>query len=218
MMSLFGRLVFPGRHGTQPWQGLLLAILGWMVASALSAQENGTSPDQNYELRTGDVVRITVFNEPDLSVEQKLDPDGVMIVPLLGRVSLTGVTARDAETKLEQLFISEEYLISPQVTVTVTDYAEQVFYIHGEVRQPGAKIFPQGRQSLDILEAITLAGDLTQYAKRGEIIIRRPLRDSNIERKITVDLDSLLKGNNNANEELVNIYPDDRIYVPERLF
>ncbi|NDV62334.1 polysaccharide export protein [Puniceicoccales bacterium CK1056] len=171
-----------------------------------------------YKLRPGDTVQITVFNEPDLSVLQELDPNGVLIVPLLGRTDLGGLTLREAETRLEETYISEEYLIDPQVTVSVAEFAEQVFYIFGEVNQPGAKKFPRGKQSLDILEAITMAGDLSQYAKRSEIVVRRPIKGSDREEKIIVDLEKVIRGSKRGNEDLITIFPEDIIFVPERMF
>lgn len=171
-----------------------------------------------YRLRPGDTVQIAVFNEPDLSVLQELDPDGVLIVPLLGRTELGGLTLREAETRLEENYISEEYLIDPQVTVSVAEYAEQVFYIFGEVNQPGAKKFPRGKQSLDILEAITMAGDLSQYARRSDIVVRRPIKGTDREEKIKVDLEKVIRGGGQGNEDLITIYPEDIIFVPERMF
>ena len=126
---------------------------------------------------------------------------------------------REAETRLEELYISNEYLISPQVTVTITKYADQVFYIFGEVNSPGAKVFPAGKQSLDILEAITMGGDLSQYAKRSELLIRRPIEGEDREEKIEVNLDKILRGNNNQDSvELIRVYPNDIVFVPERIF
>jgi len=195
----------------------LLGLLA--VINCAFAEEERSSPADFYRLQPGDTVQVTVFNEADLSIVQKLDPDGIVIVPLLGRTALGNLTMREAETKLEEQFISEEYLISPQVTLTIANYADQVFYIFGEVNQPGAKTFPEGKQSLDILEAITMAGDLSQYAKRSEIIIRRPIPGENKEEKFTVDLEAVLRGNRDSNTtELLKIYPEDIIFVPERLF
>ncbi len=212
-MNPFLRTVFP-----------VLVLFGFSLpGSVLKGQaEAEPSPDSIsksfYSLRSGDEVAITVFNEPDLAVTQKLDPDGVLIVPLLGRTQLAGFTARQAEAHLQNRFIEEDYLIDPQVTVSVTDYAEQVFYVFGEVNSPGAKSFPQGRQSLDILEAITMAGDLAQYAKRSDIVIRRPIEGTDREERIEVDLDDVIRGNRRGNDALIEIFPDDIIFVPERLF
>mgnify|MGYP000032399128 CR=1 FL=1 len=198
---------------------LCLLILLSQLVSSLCGQDAALDPEERfYRLQPGDLVQVSVFQEPDLSVQQKLDPDGVVIVPLLGRIALSGLTLREAETRLEELYVSEQYLISPQVTLTITNYAQQVFYIFGEVAQPGAKSFPEGRQNLDILEAITMAGDLTQYAKRSEITIRRPISGGSREEKIIINLDDYIKGNRNASEDLPLIYPNDRIFVPERLF
>lgn len=203
----------------------ILSALAMFLGTALQSTAEEDSPSdveesasRFYDLRPGDVVKISVFNEPDLTVSQKLDPDGVLVVPLLGRTRLEGLTPREAEEKLETRFISEEYLIQPQVTVSIVDYADQVFYIFGEVNSPGAKTFPQGKQSLDILEAITMAGDLAQYAKRSEINIRRPIKGSGRETKIVVDLDEVIRGSERRNKELIEIYPNDIIFVPERLF
>lgn len=196
-------------------------ILPLLVFAAVAcpgmAQPTDTGP-RFYTLRPGDSVQVNVFREPELAVVQKLDPDGVLIVPLLGRTQLAGLTLREAETHLEERFINEDFLIQPQVTVTISNYAEQVFYVFGEVRSPGAKTFPEGRQSLDILEAITMAGDLSQYAKRSEITIRRPRKDGTGEDRIVVDLDQMIRGDRRGSDELVMIYPQDILFVPERLF
>lgn len=197
----------------------ILLLLGLAGAGIAGAEEPAIETNATfYNLQAGDQVRISVFNEPDLSVQQEVDPDGVVVIPLLGRTSLGGLTLRDAERFLEKRFIDEEYLIHPQVTVTIASYAAQVFYIFGEVNQPGAKQFPQGKQSLDILEAITLGGDLSQYAKRTEIVIRRPIKGEDREEKFIVNLETAIRGNRQGSGELLQIYPDDIIFVPERLF
>lgn len=190
-----------------------------MINSGFSQNDSPGDPPTFYRLQPGDTVLISVYGEPDLTVTQKLDPDGVVIVPLLGRTPLADLKLREAETLLEESYISEEYLIHPQVTVSIAKYADQVFYIFGEVNQPGAKTFPEGKQSLDILEAVTMAGDLTNYAKRSELLIRRPIEGENREEKIKVNLEALLRGKSNLETtDLIRIYPNDIIFVPERLF
>ena len=198
-------------------------LLFVLLCTSAWAQSPRTDPSEDkdskfYRIRTGDSIQVSVFNEPDLNVVQKLDPDGVMIVPLLGRTALAGKTLREAEEYLEELYISQEYLINPQVTVSIAEYSEQVFYIFGEVNSPGAKTFPRGKQTLDILEAITMAGDLTQYAKRSDIVIRRPIKGQDREEKISVDLERIIRGSNRGEDQLITIYPEDIIFVPERLF
>jgi len=198
------------------WLALLFLITSSM---ALAVDDSGSvNTEETYRLRVGDLVSIVVFDEPDLNVQGKLDPDGVIIVPLLGRTALKGSTLRDAEAQLEKAFIDEEYLIQPQVTISVMQYAERVFYIFGEVASPGAKIFPPGRQSLDILEAISMAGDFSQYARKSEVTLRRPIKGTSSEDKFVLNLEKLMRGNSQGEQESVSILPDDIIYVPERMF
>jgi polysaccharide export outer membrane protein len=198
------------------WLVLLFLITSPM---ALAAEDSGSvNTEETYRLRVGDLVSIVVFDEPDLNVQGKLDPDGVIIVPLLGRTALKGSTLRDAEAQLEKAFIDEEYLIQPQVTISVSQFAERVFYIFGEVASPGAKSFPPGRQSLDILEAISMAGDFSQYAKKSEVTLRRPIKGTSSEEKFVLNLEKLMRGNRQGEQESVSILPDDIIYVPERMF
>lgn len=196
---------------------LLAATAAWAQGESLAPEEMSSGAPASYELRPGDSIRITIFNEPDLTTQQKLDSDGVAIIPLLGRIGLAGYSLRDAESFLEKQFIDEEYLIHPQVTIAVTQHAEQVFYIFGEVNRPGAKTIPAGRTSIDILEAITLAGDLGQFARRSDVLLRRPRRDGSEER-IQIDLERILRGGRSQEGELIQVYPQDIIFVPQRIF
>jgi polysaccharide export outer membrane protein len=196
---------------------LILSLTGFLpVVTAQEAELDAVK--EFYRLREGDAIRLSVFNEPDLTADQKIDPDGAVILPLLGRIELGGMTLREAETFVEKTYIDEDYLIQPQVTIRVTQHAEQVFYIFGEVNQPGSKVFPPGKTSLDILEAITMAGDLSQYAKRNEIVLRRTSSETGEEEKITIDLESIIRGSRRGGQNLLEVLPDDIIFVPERLF
>jgi polysaccharide export outer membrane protein len=197
--------------------GLLVVLVLPLITLGQSAGRPSLDTEF-YILQPGDAIQVSVFNEPDLSVRQELDKDGVMIIPLLGRTDLSGKTLREAESYLETLFVEQEFLIDPQVTVSIANYAQQVFYIFGEVNAPGAKTFPEGRQWLDILEVITMAGDLSRYAKSSEIILRRPMEGGAGEKKITINIDDVIRGKERSQEELVKIYPGDILFVPERLF
>jgi polysaccharide export outer membrane protein len=198
---------------------LILSLGGFFpVTTAQQEDEAVEAVKEFYRLSEGDAIRLSVFNEPDLTAEQKIDPDGAVILPLLGRIELGGMTLREAEAFVEKTFIEEDYLVRPQVTIRVTQHAEQVFYIFGEVNNPGSKVFPAGRTSLDILEAITMAGDLSQYAKRNEIVLRRTSPETGKEEKIIVDLESIIRGSRRGGQKLLEVLPDDIIFVPERLF
>lgn len=176
------------------------------------AQPSATS----YRLLAGDEIAIRVFDEPDLSTSQRIDDNGSIIVPLLGNVSVKGLTLRECEQMLEQRFIDEEYLLQPQVTASISRYATRKFTVFGEVRSPGTKTLPVGESSINIVEALSLAGDFTEYAKRNQVRITRK-DDQGRELTVEVDVDDFIKGNRNRpDQRQVLIYPNDVIFVPER--
>lgn len=174
--------------------------------------------DPLYTLKPKDVINIRVFREPDLNVSAPLETDSTIVVPLLGRVSLENKTLREAETHIRNLFIKGEFLIDPQVTITIRSYGGEIFYIFGEIARPGAKAMPAGKQQLDILEAITLAGDFTQFAKRSEIVVRRQDPTTGQEESFTIDFDKVLRGRGTQKLKDIQILPGDILFVPERLF
>jgi protein involved in polysaccharide export with SLBB domain len=195
-----------------------ILFISLLLFTSLSLAQVPQDAEEEYRIQPGDTLEITVFNEPDLKVQQELDPNGLLNVPLLGRTLLMDYTLSEAESFLEAAFIEQEYLIKPQITVSVIQHAQQVFYIFGEVNNPGAKALPAGKRTIDILEAITLAGDLGQYAKRSEIILRRPIPGKNDEEQIVINLDEMIRGKNRGRSELIQILPQDIIFVPERIF
>jgi polysaccharide export outer membrane protein len=206
---------------------VIIILLAVMAGASAATPDSDGQPtpanpqadvDESYALQTGDVIRITVFNEPDLSVEAKVDPQGNIVLPLLGAVSVAGNNVRQVEQLLENKYIEEELLVAPQVSAVITQFTSQVFYLFGEVNSPGAKAIPPGKQYVGILEAITMGGDLTQFARRREILLRRPDPAGGAETRIQIDLDHILRGERGSADPTVRVFPGDIIFVPERLF
>ncbi|TBW09305.1 polysaccharide export protein [Azotobacter chroococcum] len=146
----------------RPFLSLLLALL-LLGSGSVSAQGNST-----YRLASGDVIRINVFGEQDLSIEEiRLTDAGSFSYPFIGEVQARGKTA----TELEQLLTSKlkgDYLVDPRVSVSVLKYRE--FYISGEVKEPGGYPYQPG---LTLRRAIALSGGLTELASTGRITIVR---------------------------------------------
>lgn len=201
MISRFTRILFS------------LAIAFCCLGSA-----KAQSVDDSYRLRVGDVISVTVFNEPDLAVSSTIDAKGVITIPLLRSVKIEGLSVRETEDTIENLFKSEEYLIAPQVTVNITAYALKQVHIFGEVRNPGPKSFPANVTKMDIIEVISLAGDFTDLAKSNEVRVTRSNEDGSTE-VIVMDVTRLRSGQRQRNnEKSYSILPGDVIFVPERLF
>jgi protein involved in polysaccharide export with SLBB domain len=120
-----------------------------------------TKVDQEYLLGPGDKIELTVEGIPGLDKKEfALDAQGNIFVPYLGQVGILGLSVRDVESKLIRMF-AVSLLEDPQVTVGIKEYRSQYFYVMGSVYKPGK--YPLV-QSTDILDALALAGGLTDKA------------------------------------------------------
>jgi protein involved in polysaccharide export with SLBB domain len=139
---------------------------------ALSIESNF----EQYKLGSGDVINITVFGEPDLSMTIKIPHLGVMNYPFLGDVAVIGLTGSQLESTIYRGLLGD-YLIEPSVSVTIEEY--RPFFISGEVKKPSG--YPY-QPDLTVDKAAALAGGYTERASKFKIIIRREVngQQSNI--------------------------------------
>jgi polysaccharide export outer membrane protein len=187
-----------------------------MVISGPSAFAAPEHSEATYYLQISDTVRIEVLREPDLSIEQQLDAQGTVKVPLLGNMKIAGKSIDACERLLEDAFVKADILLNPQINVSIIGYATQTFYIFGEVNRPGVKTLPPGRNSIDIFEAISLGGELTRYARRNEIRIQSQNNGNSTE--VVINLDSILDGTSDLSEPQYRVQPGDIVVISERLF
>jgi len=141
---------------------LLLAalVLAWGPAAPSTAQE--------YVIGARDVLKITVWGQDDLSKEYPVDPDGYVSFPLIGRVKATGLTptafAGELRTRLEK-----DYLVNPQVLVSVREYLSQKVHVSGEADKPGVYYLSGPTTVRDILSR---AGGLSKAAGSQVVLVR----------------------------------------------
>ncbi len=144
----------------------LLVSLLLLCCTSVMAEGSST-----YKLASGDVIRINVFGEPDLSFEEiRLNDAGIFSYPFIGDVRAKGKTAAEIEQLLADK-LKDGYLVNPRISISVLQYRE--FYISGEVQKPGGYPFQPG---LTLRRAAALAGGLTERASTSRITI---IRDSN---------------------------------------
>ena len=93
--------------------------------------------DGDYVLGAGDVVKISVFEHPDLASEVRLSESGKISFPLIGEVPLVGMTARDAEARITQLLALGGFIKKPQVNLLVLQFRSQQVSVLGQVNRPG---------------------------------------------------------------------------------
>ena len=144
---------------------LLLSL--WVLSS--SAQND------DYQLNSGDAVRIHVYGEPDLSFESLLiGHNGRISYPFLGELKVSGKTA----AQLQQVItdgLKPDYLVDPRISVSIVRY--RPFFVNGEVKKPGGVEFQPG---LTLRKAISLAGGFTERANKKQVQV---IADDDPERK-----------------------------------
>jgi len=146
-----------------------------------------------YKIAPRDRLSISVFNHPELSTRPaNIDPknekgfavssDGTVLLALVGRVSVGGMTKEEASSFLTREY--GRYLKNPDVTVEILN---QRIYVMGEVNKPG--VVPLTNESMTIVEAIAQAGDFNVYSQRSSVKVMRG--DLNRPSISTVDMTRL---------------------------
>jgi polysaccharide export outer membrane protein len=201
---------------------MLAAVAVATVAPALadnSEGKNNSPKTQVYNIRTTDKLRISVFQEEDLSTICRVDAKGTVNLPLVGQIRVYGQTLSEAERTIESAYRDGQFLRSPQVTVAIEEYAPREVSIQGQVKNPGRYALPI-EATLSVLDLVTKAGGFTDTAQGTAVKITRILPDGTTK-VISLDVESLIKGKSSAktNEEnnALLLQPDDIVYVPERI-
>ncbi|MBC7838344.1 MAG: polysaccharide biosynthesis/export family protein, partial [Nitrospiraceae bacterium] len=163
---------------------------------------------ESYLLTPHDTVRITVFGEDDLSTTAKIGKDFAVALPLVGLVKIGGQTVRQAATTLETKL--RKYLVKPHVAVAIVDYSKRRFTILGQIGKPGIVELPD-ESSIDLIEAIGMAGGYTRLANPSKITLKRLVNGQ--ERIFKLDGKTML---NNQATERFEVLPGDSIIVGER--
>lgn len=152
--------------------------------SPLPYQDELTNPFNTYLLDIGDTISVSVERFPEFSFIGIIDPEGNVSMPLLGRVSLIGLTLEEVEVKISNLLASRFLQEKPTVNATLAAPRPVEITLLGEIIRPGYYIFAPGTPLTTILQS---AGGSTSTADLRSIVLRRTLKDGrSIEQ--TVDL------------------------------
>lgn len=176
-------------------------------------RKSGEVGNADYLLQPQDTLRVQVYQEEDINRqgEVSISQEFTIFLPLIGTINLKGKTARQAEGMIRDLY-DKDFLVNPQVSVTVTKYAERSVNVFGAVNGAGRKLFPPER-GLTILDAISLAGGHSRLADLKKVKLTRTTGDGDPV-TITINVDEIMKG---GGKDPVQLQPDDVIYVGERL-
>jgi len=148
-----------------------------------------------YALDTGDVVRVTVYGEAELTKSYRVDDAGSLALPLVGAINVRGKTTQMAAAAITAA-LAAGYIREPSVAVEIETY--RPFYIQGAVKNGGQFPYVYG---MSVRAAVSTAGGFSDTADRSKAIVYR--RQGKEMVKGTVNLD-------------FPIYPGDTIVISER--
>src|SRR5262245_61475392 len=147
---------------------LVTASMMLAVTGAASADASAEAKSPAYQLQAGDVLAVSVWNEPALQSDVLVRLDDAVSFPLTGDISTRGMTVDDLRLEIAKRL--QKFVPDPAVTVALKQSGGNRIYVLGKVNRPGEFEF---NKALDVMQAISMAGGTTPYAAVDDIRILR---------------------------------------------
>jgi polysaccharide export outer membrane protein len=186
---------------TRFWR-ITLTLIICCITLARFADSRAESGD--YRIGEEDLIKINVFDHPELSVDARVSKSGNITFPLLGQLQVAGLTTRDMEQQLVTKLEAGAYVRNPQVSVLITEYQSQKISVMGQVARPGQYALAKENHVLDMLAQA--GGVLNEVAADQASLLRHD------GTKQAIDLHSLFEGDPRQNPA---VSAGDTIYVPK---
>lgn len=200
------------RNDTRLFSGVL--IWGMLLLSGCLGPD--LTP-KAYEAPTGfllgpeDELEITVWGNKDLTRVTAVRPDGLISMPLIGDVQAAGLTADALAQRISDRL--KQYIAStPAVSVSVKELNSYTVYVLGEVQKPGKF---QLKSYITVLQAISMAGGFTEWAKKNRLQVVRASQNGDHRRQevhIPLRYDDLVSGRGEPGN--IVLHPGDTVVVP----
>jgi polysaccharide export outer membrane protein len=158
--------------------------------------------DSTYILRPNDIIRLDVYEEPDLSGAVRILKTGHASFPLIGSLEISGLSVKAASAKIRDLY-AKDYLVDPKLTLTVQEYATDFISVIGAVRNAGQIPIPVSG-NIDLAAAMATAGGLSETADSNSILLVRASGEN-----ATYSMPSIVNGPNGR----IKLEAGDRIIV-----
>ncbi|MFN7699036.1 MAG: polysaccharide biosynthesis/export family protein [Deltaproteobacteria bacterium] len=197
-----------------------LVFAAWLASLALSSLACGPTAPRYRAARgevqaedtvvgPGDVFDVRVYDEENLSAEYRVENDGTIDFPLVGRIEVAGLVPTVIAERIRDRLRDGQFLIAPHVSVRVQEYNSRRVSVIGAVREPGS--YPI-RSRMGVVEAVSLAGGFTALANRDATLLTRRIEGE--LRTFSIPVDRISSGQ----EPDVTVRAGDILHVPERLF
>jgi protein involved in polysaccharide export with SLBB domain len=202
--------------GTRSRRSFVIAGVTALAASAFGCSSgnaprvtNLPPPSEKTVIGAGDIFTMQIVNEKDLPAEYQVASDGTVDLPYVQTVQVAGLEPQEIARVIRQKLIEKRVLVDPIVVVQVKEYHSRTVILLGQVAKPGSFPLTPG---LTLMQAISLAGGLSQIADDDNVTLTRKSEQGS--RTVTISVDAITDGKGQD----VPLQAGDRIYVPARLF
>ena len=202
------------------WGRVSLAGVLLFIGAATAWSQSGEPAEQPYTLNPGDVVSITVLEDPELDRQVLVAPDGQITMPLAGALDAEGLSPVQLQDAIQRKLRSN-FVEPPSVTVSLVSVSEtedeedkpREVYVLGEVGSPGRFEYDPETE-INVLQALTLAGGLGPFAATARIQVRERVDEAEVLRLF--DYEAVEDGQLNSTRDLSALADGAIIVVPER--
>jgi polysaccharide export outer membrane protein len=185
-------------------RNLVRGLMSVMLMVAASAH---AAPQGDYVLGSGDIIRISVYQNPDLTLDARISEGGAVSYPLLGTVKIGGLSVSDAEKKIATGLRDGNYLKQPQVSILVAQVKGNQVSVLGLVNRPGR--YPLEMANTKLSEVLAAAGGLVA-GSASEVVVVTGVRNGQIFRK-EIDFPLIFAATNAADDMIMQ--NGDTVYV-----
>jgi polysaccharide biosynthesis/export protein len=179
-----------------------VVCIGMLFLGGIGA---ASAQDATYAVKPGDILKVSVWKEPQLEGTVLIRPDGGFSFPLVGEVDGRGKSVAELQTIITQRL--SKYISDPVVSVSVSEIHGNKVYVIGQVAKPGEFIV---NPRVDVMQALSMAGGTTPFASLSNIIILR--RTGATQTALRFDYTDVAKGR--KLDDNIQLQSGDVVVVP----
>jgi polysaccharide export outer membrane protein len=184
------------------WLACALATCGVAARAATPAP----TPPAPELLGDGDSVRVTVFQNPDLTTEARISERGSITVPLIGEVVIAGLTSEGAAARIADRLTRGKFVVRPQVSLAVQQVRSRQVSVLGEVGKPGR--YPLDDVSNSLTDVLARAGGISGEGDDNVVVVRN---QSGKETRTAIDVSQMYRNGDMSND--LRLENGDVVYV-----
>jgi polysaccharide export outer membrane protein len=164
-------------------------------------------PPPGYVIGADDVLTIAFWRDKDMSTDVTVRPDGMISLLLVNEIQAAGLTPEALQKAITQAYVAGKFFDDPTINVAVKQINSRRVYITGQVGKPGPYVLTD---HMTVLQLITVAGGLAEYAKKDNISVLRTVNGK--PTRIKVNYEDLMDGK--KLEQNIELKPGDQVIVP----